>query len=162
MSLKREEHPCWLVVCDHCGEGDDTEYGGSFHHQSEEGAREAAHEVEMEVSATGAVLCLTCIEECWMIVGCPRCTCRSTTNARIPTVATPASLATSVSRRRWRRSRSPMTGHPFQSEADFQRAVTDLATRAGWRWWHWPESRRTNAASQTYSPPRPGVPVPGS
>ena len=38
-----------------------------------------------------------------------------------------------------------MTGHPFQSEADFQRAVTDLATCAGWRWWHWPDSRRTTA-----------------
>lgn len=38
-----------------------------------------------------------------------------------------------------------MTGHPFESEADFQKAITDLATRCGWRWWHITDSRRVNA-----------------
>jgi hypothetical protein len=34
-----------------------------------------------------------------------------------------------------------VTGHPFMSEADFQRQVTDLADRMGWQWWHAPDSR---------------------
>jgi hypothetical protein len=35
--------------------------------------------------------------------------------------------------------------HPHQSEADFQKAITDLATATGWDWWHIPDSRRVAA-----------------
>ena len=33
--ITKLEEPCWFAVCDYCGEGDNSDWGGSFHYCDE-------------------------------------------------------------------------------------------------------------------------------
>jgi len=41
MPIKANRAVCWEPTCDGCGDGDNYEWGGSFHYLSETAAREA-------------------------------------------------------------------------------------------------------------------------
>jgi hypothetical protein len=71
MGLSIEQKPCWTVVCDQCGEGDNADYGGCLHHHDEAAARESAQSMDMVVLADGRALCLECFEDLRAKVPCP-------------------------------------------------------------------------------------------
>lgn len=71
MALKIEQHPCWVAECDRCGEGDCHDYGSSYHHPSEEVARESLAGMDWIVLSDGRALCLECFEELRPQVRCP-------------------------------------------------------------------------------------------
>lgn len=63
MGLVREEHPCYVPTCDGCGEGDNSEYGGSFHYPTEAVAKESLRDSEWVELPDGRWLCFTCFDE---------------------------------------------------------------------------------------------------
>jgi hypothetical protein len=74
MALTAEEKPCWHVICDHCGEGDNDEYGGSYHYPDEQTARDQVRGYEWVVREDGKALCCTCATEAvHELVACPTC-----------------------------------------------------------------------------------------
>lgn len=77
MPLTVEQHPCWLATCDGCEEGDNSEYGGSFHYSTEAEARQALSGSDWIELAGGVWLCLDCWEAERAKLPCPhggRCT----------------------------------------------------------------------------------------
>ncbi len=66
--ITREDHPCWLLACDFCGEGDNAEYGGSFHYGTQDEARRALLDVDWRELEDGRLQCLPCSE---MANACP-------------------------------------------------------------------------------------------
>lgn len=72
--IQVEQTPCWTITCDHCGEGDNSEYGGHFHHPSEATAREALAEQDWLEAPGGILLCATCRDEGTVdAIACPTC-----------------------------------------------------------------------------------------
>jgi hypothetical protein len=64
VTLRREDHPCWVATCDWCGEGDNDEYGGSYHHFTEEEARRQLTMADWRQLEDGTWLCSThCYDE---------------------------------------------------------------------------------------------------
>lgn len=77
MALTVEQHPCWVAVCDGCGEGDNEEYGLSFHHMTEAEARQSLTATDWTELPDGRWLCLDCWETARSELPCPhggRCT----------------------------------------------------------------------------------------
>lgn len=73
MAIVEELRPCWTVTCDHCGDGDDDEYGGHTHWGSEREARDAV-DGDWVTLDDGRLLCMSCWEgEIPDEVPCPRC-----------------------------------------------------------------------------------------
>jgi hypothetical protein len=61
MSIAANEKVCWTLLCDSCGEGDDTEYGGICHYGSREEAVKAVEGNDWVVTGDLA-FCGSCIE----------------------------------------------------------------------------------------------------
>jgi hypothetical protein len=71
MTLSVEQHPCWSVACDRCGEGDNVEYGGAYHYASEAEARAAAVDYDWVLTDDGRALCPDCFETLRGEISCP-------------------------------------------------------------------------------------------
>lgn len=71
MPLTVEQHPCWIVTCDRCGEGDNSEYGCSFHHPTEAEARDSLTSCDWIELEGGLWLCLDCWEAERSKLPCP-------------------------------------------------------------------------------------------
>lgn len=69
--LTRESHPCWAVVCDYCGDGDNDEFGGSTHYLSERDARVGLRDMEWSVLDDGRALHARCFRELRAKFSCP-------------------------------------------------------------------------------------------
>jgi len=67
----RKDNPCWSPTCDSCGEGDNYEYGGSFHYSSEAEAIDAV-KIDWHHTSGGAWLCISCCDQS-LEVACPKC-----------------------------------------------------------------------------------------
>jgi hypothetical protein len=63
MPLTENSRPCWVPTCDTCGDGDNSEYGGSFHYDSRGQAVEAVEGVDWTVHDDGRLECFGCREE---------------------------------------------------------------------------------------------------
>lgn len=61
--IVREDHPCWVPSCDRCGEGDNSEYGGSFHYASAAEAARTLRDMDWEQAQDGSWLCFECYGE---------------------------------------------------------------------------------------------------
>lgn len=61
--IRENTSPCWEPTCDTCGEGDNGEYGGSFHYESREAAVKALEAINWTVHDDGKVECDECREE---------------------------------------------------------------------------------------------------
>ena len=71
MSLSECPTPCWVAVCDRCGEGDNGEDGGSFHHESKATALASVRDQDWLVSEDDELLCFECAEEMIAQLPCP-------------------------------------------------------------------------------------------
>lgn len=60
------EHPCWTATCDNCGEGDNVEWAGSFHYETEATLLNALTEADWKVfrNEDGTLRYLIC-PDCW-------------------------------------------------------------------------------------------------
>jgi hypothetical protein len=95
MGLVQESHPCWVVVCDRCHDGD-GEDGGYFHHATQAQAEEHIRGLDWAQALDGSWLCLSCYEEavteqyaCPHGAGCNADTCCQG-NAPVPFTASHA------------------------------------------------------------------------
>jgi hypothetical protein len=61
MSIQAKAKVCWEPRCDHCGDGDNVEYGGAFHYDSREEAAQAVKDSEW-IECDGLLFCAACIE----------------------------------------------------------------------------------------------------
>lgn len=73
MTLAVQQKPCWEVVCDVCGEGDNVDYGGSFHYHTEAEARDMLKSADWMIREDGKAMCGTCADELYDRVACPDC-----------------------------------------------------------------------------------------
>lgn len=71
MALKAARRPCWLAVCDRCGEGDDVDYGGCCHHANRASAVDVLVSTDWKVGADGTVLCPECFDAARSEIACP-------------------------------------------------------------------------------------------
>jgi hypothetical protein len=62
MPIKANGVVCWEPTCDECGEGDNSEYGGSFHYESEAAAKEQVKDMGWEIDGD-KLTCEGCLEE---------------------------------------------------------------------------------------------------
>ncbi len=62
MPIEANKVICWEPRCDQCGEGDNSEYGESFHYESRAEAVQAVEGADWIVTESGAVICGCCIE----------------------------------------------------------------------------------------------------
>jgi hypothetical protein len=62
MSINQEKEPCWLVVCDGCGEVMDNDELGILHHEDHAAALRACTDYDWRVerTANGEVVRITC------------------------------------------------------------------------------------------------------
>jgi hypothetical protein len=63
MALTQIEHPCWFATCDRCGEGDNSEYGTSFHYPSQLEAEGNLRDMDWRQALDGSWLCSECYDE---------------------------------------------------------------------------------------------------
>lgn len=73
MSISLQQKPCYEVACDRCGEGDNYDYGGSFHHPDEATARESMEGSDWLVREDGVALCNSCLDSVEDLIACPEC-----------------------------------------------------------------------------------------
>lgn len=72
--IVEETRPCWTITCDCCGDGDDNEFGGHVHWESEEAARREVETSDWATLADGRLVCEICWDEVIPDeVACPRC-----------------------------------------------------------------------------------------
>lgn len=63
MGITVEQHPCWLITCDICGDGDNSEYDGHYHHATEADARAAIRDIDWRELPDGRLVCMPCWED---------------------------------------------------------------------------------------------------
>jgi hypothetical protein len=61
MSIQARKKVCWEARCDHCGDGDNIEYGAGFHYVSRDEALQEVTNAEW-IEQDGVLLCQGCIE----------------------------------------------------------------------------------------------------
>jgi hypothetical protein len=71
MSVKVADHPCWTIECDRCGEGDNSEYGGCFHHATLAEAEQAVRDIDWMQALDGSWLCSSCWDDAVAELPCP-------------------------------------------------------------------------------------------
>jgi hypothetical protein len=68
MSIKQEEQPCWLAVCDGCGEVMDNDELGILHHEDHAAAVQACADYDWRVQRTTngevvRIICPVCVDD---------------------------------------------------------------------------------------------------
>lgn len=71
MALTECKTPCWIVACDRCGEGDEREHGGCYHHASRGDAVAQLRDSDWVIGDDGSAVCWECFSKSRAEIACP-------------------------------------------------------------------------------------------